>query len=112
MTEAAAFEVTDKAARRIVEVLKTEGPGMMLRIAVSGGGCSGFQYNFTFDNARQEDDLAVEKSGATVLIDATSLEYVKGARLDFVEEMVGSSFQIKNPNATASCGCGSSFSVM
>ncbi len=110
--EAPAISVTASAARRIAEIIRDEGtPGMMLRIAVTGGGCSGFQYDFTLDNTRAEDDLAVERDGSTVLVDQVSLEYMKGAEVDFVEDMIGASFQIRNPNATSRCGCGSSFSV-
>jgi iron-sulfur cluster insertion protein len=107
-----AVAVTASAAKRIAEILKEDGtPGMMLRIAVSGGGCSGFQYGFTLDDARADDDLAVVRDGVTVLVDSVSVEYMQGAEVDFVEDMIGASFQIKNPNATSKCGCGSSFSV-
>jgi len=94
--------ITEKAARRIAA---------LLRVAVSGGGCSGFQYGFSLDNARLEDDVLFEQSGVKVVIDATSLELIQGAEIDFVEELVGSSFQVRNPNATSSCGCGNSFSL-
>jgi iron-sulfur cluster assembly accessory protein len=103
--------LSDRAAQRIVEILKEEPRGMMLRVAVTGGGCSGFQYDFAFDASRAEDDLVIEKLGATVLIDPVSLDFLKGAEIDFVDEMIGASFKVKNPNATASCGCGTSFSV-
>ncbi len=104
--------VTDAAAKRIAFVLSQEAqPGMMLRIAVSGGGCSGFQYGFTFDDTANGDDLKIEKDGATVLIDNTSLELLGGSMIDYVEDMIGASFQIKNPIAKSSCGCGNSFSV-
>jgi iron-sulfur cluster assembly accessory protein len=83
----------------------------MLRLAVTGGGCSGFQYNFALDDARAADDLAVEEGGVTVLIDSTSLEFLKGAEIDFVDDLIGASFKVNNPNATSSCGCGTSFSV-
>jgi iron-sulfur cluster insertion protein len=83
----------------------------MLRVAVLGGGCSGFQYNFDFDTKRNDDDLVIEKNGATVLIDSTSLEFIKGSEIDYVDEMVGASFQVRNPNATSSCGCGTSVAV-
>ena len=106
-----AVTISERAARRIGEILKSEGDGAMLRISVEGGGCSGFQYNFSFDEQRNDDDLVIERDGAAVLVDATSLELLKGSELDYVEEMVGSSFQVKNPNATSSCGCGNSFSV-
>jgi len=104
--------ITEKAARRIAALMAEEAnPGLMLRIAVSGGGCSGFQYGFSLDNARLEDDLLFERAGIKVVIDPTSLELIQGAELDFVEELVGSSFQVRNPNATSSCGCGNSFSL-
>jgi iron-sulfur cluster assembly accessory protein len=103
--------LSDRAARRIAEILKDEPAPAMLRVAVNGGGCSGFQYDFSFDSARAEDDLVIEKLGATVLIDPVSLDFLKGSEIDFVDEMIGASFKVKNPNATASCGCGTSFSV-
>ena len=103
--------ITDRAARRIGEILKTEPSGAMLRLSVLGGGCSGFQYNFSFEEEKNEDDLLIERDGAAVVVDSTSLELLKGSELDYVEEMVGSAFQVKNPNATSSCGCGNSFSV-
>jgi iron-sulfur cluster insertion protein len=104
--------ITEKAARRIAALMAEEAnPDLMLRIAVSGGGCSGFQYGFSLDNARLEDDLLFERAGIKVVIDPTSLELIQGAELDFVEELVGSSFQVRNPNATSSCGCGNSFSL-
>ncbi len=104
--------ITEKAARRIAALMAEEAnPSLMLRIAVSGGGCSGFQYGFSLDNARLEDDLLFERSGIKVVIDPISLELIQGAELDFVEELVGSSFQVRNPNATSSCGCGNSFSL-
>lgn len=110
--EAPAISVTARAARRIAEIIRDEGsPGMMLRIAITGGGCSGFQYDFTLDDTRADDDLVIERDGSTVLIDQASLEYMKGAEVDFVEDMIGASFQVRNPNATSRCGCGSSFSV-
>ena len=103
--------LTESAARRISEILKDEAPGSMLRIAVSGGGCSGFQYGFTIDQTRNDDDVAVERDGVTVLVDSVSLEYMKESEIDFVEDMIGASFQIRNPNATSKCGCGSSFAI-
>lgn len=104
--------VSPAAIRRIAAVLaKDEHRGMMLRVAVSGGGCSGFQYGFTFDDTRQDTDLVIARDGATVLIDEVSLDLLKGAEIDFVEDMVGSSFAIKNPQAKTSCGCGNSFSL-
>jgi iron-sulfur cluster assembly accessory protein len=103
--------LTERAAQRIAEILKEEPQNTMLRLAVTGGGCSGFQYDFCLDDARADDDLVIAKAGATVLIDPVSLEFLKGAVIDFVDEMIGASFKVKNPNATASCGCGTSFSV-
>jgi len=103
--------VTDRAAERIKEILAGETPETKLRVSVLGGGCSGFQYDFGFDLATQPDDLVIEKDGATVLIDPISLPYLAGSQIDFVDELIGASFKITNPNATASCGCGTSFSV-
>lgn len=105
------FSVTPSAAKRIAFLASKEAKPVMMRVAVLGGGCSGFQYNFSFEDARSDDDLVIERDGAAVLVDSTSLELLKGSELDYVEEMVGSSFQVKNPNATSSCGCGNSFSV-
>jgi iron-sulfur cluster insertion protein len=105
------FTVTDSAARRIAFLAGKEAKPVMMRVAVLGGGCSGFQYSFSFEEQRNDDDLLIERNGASVVVDATSLELLKGSELDYVEEMVGSSFQVKNPNATSSCGCGNSFSV-
>jgi iron-sulfur cluster assembly accessory protein len=103
--------VTDRAALRIGEILKGEPNGTMLRVSVAGGGCSGFQYRFDTERARADDDIVIEKSGATVLIDPVSLNYMAGAEIDFVDDLIGSSFKINNPQATASCGCGTSFSL-
>jgi iron-sulfur cluster insertion protein len=104
--------LTASAAKRVAELKQQENtPDAFLRLAVSGGGCSGFQYNFSFDRARNSDDLAFERDGVTLIIDEVSLDLVKGAEIDFVEDMMGASFQVKNPNAASSCGCGSSFSI-
>ena len=103
--------ISDRAARRIGEILKGEGTGAMLRISVEGGGCSGFQYKFDFDRARAADDLVLERDGAVVLIDAMSQQYMAGAEIDYVDDLIGASFKINNPVATASCGCGTSFSI-
>jgi iron-sulfur cluster insertion protein len=105
------FSVSESAAKRIAFLASREAKPVMMRVAVLGGGCSGFQYNFSFEDQRNEDDLLIERDGATVVVDSTSLELLKGSELDYVEEMVGASFQVKNPNATSSCGCGNSFSV-
>jgi iron-sulfur cluster insertion protein len=104
--------LSESAARRVAELKRLEErPRAFLRLAVSGGGCSGFQYGFSFDDARQADDMAFERDGVTLVIDAVSLELVKGAEIDFVEDLMGASFQVKNPNAASSCGCGNSFSI-
>ena len=104
--------ISESAARQIARLIGDEANDkLMLRIAVSGGGCSGFQYGFSLDDSRQEDDVVFERNGVTVVIDTTSLELVQGAEIDFVEELVGSSFQVRNPNAKTSCGCGNSFSI-
>ena len=108
---AAPVTVSAKAARRIADILKAEASPAMLRVAVTGGGCSGFQYNFTLDDTRLEDDLVIARDGATVLVDPVSLDFLKGAEIDFVDDLIGASFKINNPNATSSCGCGTSFSV-
>ena len=83
----------------------------MLRLAVTGGGCSGFQYNFALEGTRQDDDLIIERDGATILIDPLSLDFLKGAEIDFVDDLIGAAFKVNNPNATSSCGCGTSFAV-
>jgi iron-sulfur cluster assembly accessory protein len=103
--------VSARAARRIAEILKSEPAPTMLRLAVTGGGCSGFQYNFALDDARMDDDLVVERDGATVLIDPVSLDFLKGAEIDFSNDLIGAAFKVNNPNAQSSCGCGTSFSV-
>ena len=104
--------ITESAAKRVAELIKAEpGKGLMLRVSVSGGGCSGFQYGFSFDDAVRDDDRTFERDGVTVVIDEVSLELLAGSEIDFVEELIGSSFQIRNPNATSSCGCGSSFAI-
>jgi iron-sulfur cluster insertion protein len=104
--------LSEGAARRVAELKRQENrPDAFLRLAVSGGGCSGFQYGFSFDEARQADDLLFERDGVGLVIDSVSLELVKGAEIDFVEDLMGASFQVKNPNAASSCGCGNSFSI-
>jgi iron-sulfur cluster insertion protein len=104
--------VTENAARRIA-VLRTEkqAENAFLRIAVSGGGCSGFQYGLTFDDQRNDDDFVFERDGITVVVDDVSLGLLNGAEVDFVEDLMGASFRINNPNAASSCGCGNSFSI-
>ncbi|HEY3778124.1 MAG TPA: iron-sulfur cluster insertion protein ErpA [Rhizomicrobium sp.] len=103
--------VSVRAARRIAEILAAESSPSMLRVAVTGGGCSGFQYSFVIEDAKLDDDLVIEKDGATVLVDPVSLDFLNGAEIDFVDDLIGASFKIINPNATSSCGCGTSFSV-
>jgi iron-sulfur cluster assembly accessory protein len=103
--------VTERAARRIGEILRGEPPGTMLRVSVEGGGCSGFQYKFDIDRAQAAGDLVIRRDGATVLIDQTSVGYLAGSEIDFVDDLIGASFRVNNPQATASCGCGTSFSL-
>ncbi len=103
--------VTDKAASRILSVMAKEPAGSMLRVSVAGGGCSGFQYIFDIDREKAPGDLVIERDGATVLIDETSLDLLEGCTIDFVDDLVGQSFKIINPNATSSCGCGTSFAL-
>jgi iron-sulfur cluster assembly accessory protein len=103
--------VSERAARRIGEILKSEPAGTMLRVSVEGGGCSGFQYKFGMETAKADDDLVLARDGATVLIDPVSVQYMAGSEIDFVDDLIGASFKINNPNATASCGCGTSFSL-
>jgi iron-sulfur cluster insertion protein len=113
-TEAATQVVTlsESAARRVAELRAAEGnPDLMLRVTVSGGGCSGFQYGFGFDAAVNEDDKVFERDGVRLVVDEVSLDLLAGSEVDFVENLMGAAFQIKNPNAKSSCGCGSSFAV-
>ena len=103
---------TDSAADKVKQLVDEEGnPELKLRVFVQGGGCSGFQYGFTFDEAVNEDDTQMAKNGVTLLIDAMSLQYLMGAEIDYKEDLQGAQFVIKNPNATTTCGCGSSFST-
>ena len=113
MTEAATTDITmtDRAARRIGEILKSEPSGAMLRLSVLGGGCSGFQYKFDVENAKADDDVAVARGGVTMLVDSVSLQYLAGSEIDFVDDLIGASFKVNNPKAKASCGCGTSFSL-
>ena len=108
---AAVVSLSARAAKRINAILATEPACSMLRIAVNGGGCSGFQYAFEITTDKQDDDLIIQRDGAVVLIDSVSLEYIKGSEVDFVDDLIGQSFKIHNPNAVAACGCGTSFSV-
>ena len=103
--------VTERAAQKFGEILCQEPVGTMLRVSVAGGGCSGFQYKFDTERSRADDDVVIERSGATVLIDPVSLNYMAGAEIDFVDDLIGSAFKINNPQATASCGCGTSFAL-
>ena len=103
---------TDAAARKVQELVLGEGnPDLKLRVYISGGGCSGFQYGFSFDEVQAEDDIAVENDGVTLLVDPLSFQYLMGAEVDYSESLAGAQFVIRNPNASTTCGCGSSFSV-
>ena len=103
---------TDAAAGKVRELIAEEGnPGLKLRVYISGGGCSGFQYGFTFDEARADDDFALDNGGVTLLVDPLSLQYLAGAEIDYAESLTGAQFLIRNPNAKTTCGCGSSFSM-
>ena len=104
------FAVTDRAAARIAEIATAEGRAA-LRVAVLAGGCSGFQYRFELDDQAQPDDLVIERNGARVVVDPASLDLLAGAELDYTDALMGSHFAVRNPNASASCGCGTSFSV-
>ena len=111
LVSTANLALTERAAKRINEIMAKEPDGAMLRISVNGGGCSGFQYAFDVDAARQADDLLIERDGARVLVDEISLQYIQGSTIDFVDDLIGQSFKIENPQATASCGCGTSFTI-
>ena len=103
--------LSDGAVRRIGDLLSRESAGTALRVSVSGGGCSGFQYGFDLDREIGEDDILVTRGQARVLVDKVSLQYLRGSEIDFVDDLIGQSFQVKNPQATSSCGCGTSFSL-
>ncbi|MEF2073565.1 iron-sulfur cluster insertion protein ErpA [Consotaella aegiceratis] len=103
--------VSEAAARRIAAIAAKRGEPTALRISVEGGGCSGFSYKYDLTGQSEPDDLIIEKDGATVLVDPVSLAYMEGSVVDFVDDLMGQSFQIRNPNAVASCGCGTSFSI-
>lgn len=108
----APFVFTDSAANKVRELIEEEGnPELKLRVFVTGGGCSGFQYGFTFDEDAAEDDTVLNKNGVTLLVDPMSYQYLVGAEIDYSDGLEGSQFVIKNPNASSTCGCGSSFSV-
>lgn len=103
--------LTDAAARRLATLSAAEGHMVMLRVAVDGGGCSGFQYRFDLVNAGEVDDIRIENAGQAALVDEMSLVLLKGSEIDFVDELAGSEFKVRNPNARSSCGCGVSFSI-
>ena len=103
--------LSERAVRRIAEIVAGEPGTPLLRVSVEGGGCSGFSYKFDLVPASEPDDLVIERGNARVLVDPVSLEYLSGSEIDFVDDLIGSSFKVRNPNATASCGCGTSFSI-
>jgi len=106
------IEITESAMAKISDILSEENnPRVKLRTFVQGGGCSGFSYGFTLDEEQNEDDFVIEKSGVNILVDSMSMQYLQGATIDYKDELMGSNFTINNPNATTTCGCGSSFSV-
>ncbi|MBL8566937.1 MAG: iron-sulfur cluster insertion protein ErpA [Hyphomicrobiaceae bacterium] len=110
-TDTMPVSLTESAARRIAEIVADEPVNKLLRISVEGGGCSGFQYKFDLVATPDSDDLVIERSGAQVLIDPVSLNFLSGSEIDFIDDLMGSQFRINNPHATASCGCGTSFAV-
>ena len=103
--------ITDRAATRIAEITSSVGTPPVLRISVEGGGCSGFRYKFDLVWAQADDDLVIERNGAVVVIDSTSVQYMEGAEIDFIDNLIGTSFRVNSPITTASCGCGTSFSI-
>lgn len=106
------INITESAMAKISDILAEENnPRVKLRTFVQGGGCSGFSYGFTLDEEQNEDDFVIEKSGTSILVDSMSMQYLQGATIDYKDELMGSSFTINNPNATTTCGCGSSFAV-
>ena len=107
----ASITVSERAARRIGEILKGEPSGTMLRVSVEGGGCSGFQYKFDMEHSKASDDLVINRDRAVILIDPISVNYMTGSEIDFVDDLIGASFKVKNPQAKASCGCGTSFAL-
>ena len=109
--DAATFHVTPAACVRIKQLLLEKPEESFFRVTILGGGCSGFQYHFNVDHVQNDDDQLFDKEGATIIVDAISLDLIKNSHLDYVDELIGAAFVVKNPNATASCGCGSSFSV-
>jgi len=110
MSQATELTMTDRAARRIGEILKAE-PGAKLRLSVLGGGCSGFQYKFDVEREVASDDVSIVRDGVTMLVDPVSLQYLAGSEVDFVDDLIGASFKVNNPQAKTSCGCGTSFSL-
>jgi iron-sulfur cluster assembly accessory protein len=111
MIETAPVSVTARAAKQIAKIVAAEGSPKMLRLSVSGGGCSGFQYHFDLEDKAADDDLVIERDGVKVLVDSMSLEFLDGAELDYVDELIGAAFKVNNPNAKSSCGCGTSFAI-
>ena len=112
MTIETIVEITTRAAQRVHQLIDNdENPDLKLRVFIEGGGCSGFQYRFQLDEEAMEDDVVIEESGIRMLIDPISLQYLEGARVDFLEDLMGSRFVVNNPNATTTCGCGSSFGI-
>ena len=103
--------LTDRAARRITQIAAKETSNKLFRVSVEGGGCSGFQYKFDLVGGMEADDIVVEREGARMLIDPVSLDYLKGSEIDFVDDLMGASFRVRNPNAQSSCGCGTSFTI-
>ena len=112
MSDQEPLEFTDSAARKVRELILADGnPELKLRVYITGGGCSGFQYGFTFDERADDDDIRVERSGVELLVDPLSFQYLEGAEVDYSETLEGARFIIRNPNAATTCGCGSSFGV-
>jgi iron-sulfur cluster assembly accessory protein len=107
----ASITLSERAVRRITELLATETAPALFRVSVEGGGCSGFQYRFDVVPEKAPDDILIERDGARVVVDPVSLSFVRGAELDFVDDLIGSQFKLNNPNVTAACGCGTSFSI-
>ncbi len=107
----AAVTLSERAARRIAQIVATEPSNKMFRVSVEGGGCSGFQYKFDLVPSADADDFVIERAGATVLVDQVSLQYMAGSEIDYVDDLIGATFKIRNPNAVASCGCGTSFTI-
>jgi iron-sulfur cluster assembly accessory protein len=111
MSEASTITISPRAAKRIAELITAGAAPLLLRVSVEGGGCSGFQYRFDLVAETTPDDLLIERDGARVVVDPISLGFMRGSELDFVDELIGAQFKLNNPNVTASCGCGTSFSV-